>query len=276
MFLTDSYALNSFVKSCLLKSIIIINSQAKIYSDLPLSNISLLLTNNSQSLSYKTPLLKQLKINLNQDNCLFLARIIQLFHEHYSHWDLEINIHNDDWLEIKVCDRLLNKWLNEISKIKQIEILKKNKSQGKKKEETIKFSYYYTHARCCSLLKSAHEQNLIELNNLEFKLNDWQLNKPELIDYQCLNLYDSYEGELIRELVTIVDKIEENKINYLTFLDNLTKRILNVEKYCRIWGEVFKKNQNISIARLGLIIIALRYYQMLIQAEFEQQFPSEL
>lgn len=276
MFLTDGYALNNFVKSYLLKSIIIINNQANIYPDLPLSNISLLLTDNLQSLSYKTPLLKQLRINFKQDHTLFLEKIIQLFHDHYLHWHLEIDINNDDWLEIRVCDRILNKWLNEISKIKQIEILKKNKSQGKKKEEIIKFSYYYTHARCCSILKSAHEQNIIELNNLEFKLNHWQLDKPQLIDYQCLNLYDSYEGELIRELVIMIDKIEGNKINYLTTLDNLTKRILNVEKYCRIWGEVLKRNQNISIARLGLIIIALRYYQILIQAQFEQQFPCEL
>lgn len=274
MFFTDSYALNSLVKTYLLKSIIL--SQEKNYPDLLLSNISLFLTNNTYSLTYKTPLLQQLGLNFRQDNRLFLERIRQLFDDNYSQWYLKITISKDGWLEIKVCDRILNKWLNDISKIGQIEILKNNDNRGKNKEKKIDFIYYYTHARCCSILKSAHEQNLIELNNLEFKFNKWQLEKPELIDYQHLDLYDSYEGELIRELVIIIDKIERNKINYLTTLDSLTKRILNVEKHCRIWGKVLKKNKNISIARLGLITIALKYYQILIQAQFEQPLPPEL
>lgn len=275
MFFTNSYSFNTIVKNYLLKSIIL--TQEKTYSDLPLSNISILLTDNKNYLSYKIPLLQQLRINDQEDNSIFLQEINQVFSNNYSQWNLAIDVNKNGWLEIKISDRILNQWLNEVSKIEKIEILNKNENQDKKKkEEKIKFSYYYTHARCSSLLKSAHEQNLIELSNLEFQFNQWNLAKPELINYQYLNLYDSYEGELIKELIMIVDKIENQKINYLTSLDSLTNKILNIEKYCSIWGEVLKKNPNISIARLGLIAIALKYYQIMIQAQFQQQLPSEL
>lgn len=276
MFFQGGYSLNTLVKQHLLTAISVMDEQEINYSNLPLENVSLLLNNKSQFYIYKTPLLQQLGLPLKTNSRLWLAKIRQFFLEHYQQCNLEMIVNEDYWLEIKVGDRILNKWLNKVSKMEQIEILKKMRNHKKEGENKIKFSYYYTHARCCSILTSAQEQNLIKLNNLEFKINQWNLEKPESIDYQHLNLYGSYEGDLIRELLMMMDKIEGQKINYLTTLDTLTKRILNLEKYCRIWGEVLKKNQPISIARLGLITMALKCYQILIKAQFGQQLPPEL
>lgn len=278
MLLTDSYSLNSLVKSYLLSIIQMVNLSEVISADLPWENISLFLTNDCQSWIYKTPVLQQLNISLTVNNSLSLEKISKLFNDYYSGSHLVSEVSHNHWLMIKVGDSILSQWLNEISKIRQVEILRKNDPQVRKKEkqEEVKFIYYNTHARCCSILKSANEQNLIKLNNIEFKYNQWQWEKPELVDYQCLDLYDSYEGKLVRELVRIVDKMEGNKLNYRTTLESLSEGILNVERGCRIWGEVLKKKKNLSLARLGLIAIALKYYQFLIQGLFGQELPSEL
>ncbi|WP_324282529.1 hypothetical protein VKI22_02205 [Cyanobacterium aponinum UTEX 3221] len=278
----EQYSLNYVVKSFLIDLIKAIDIN-NLHSQLSLSNLSLQLSTDTDSFVYKTPIFEQLKINSPQLKNLLTQKLLTLFEENYSYGDFKLKINSSHWLEIAVCDpegicgtaRILNQWLNNLSRVTKINIIKQ-KNNSNKTEKKAKFIYYYTHARCCSILTSAHKQNLIQLNNLDFKINNWYWQKTKDINFNSLNFYKGYESKLIRELVIIIDKIEANKINYLTSLENLTQKILDVEKHCRIWGKVLKNNKDISLARLALIMIALKYYQALIYAQFSLELPSEL
>lgn len=241
--------------------------------DLQDLNFSVNLVKNKNTFIYKTSLALQLE-KLTDKPSLFLAQnLVNLFHKLDLKNDISVRISGEGWLEFIISDHLLNRWLNEVNKIKfsplNISIIKQDKNQKE-------FLIYYSHARCCSILKSGHQQNIITLNNLDFKLNQWHIEKPNFINYQMINLSESYEKKMIKELLIITDKIDKSKLNYLESLNNLIKVILDVECYGRIWGETLSKNLLISQGRLGLIAISLNFYQNLFYTQFNEYLPIEI
>lgn len=190
-----------------------------------------------------------------------------------SNQDIIIKVSGNSWLEFEIKNQYISQWLCGLNliKIPQLSTLKIN-------NQNLPFNLYYTHARYCSILKSAHQQKIIQLNNLEFQQYNWYLENYHAINYQLLMIPSSYEYQLIRELVIITELIYQNnpKINYVNVLKILSKKMLNMERYCRIWGETKNNNLSLSQARLGLMAIALRYYQHLFYAQFEQELPNKL
>ncbi len=170
-----------------------------------------------------------------------------------------------------MLDRTLNHWLNQNYPLNFPQNIdtKIDKTQ-------VNFIYIYTHTRCCSLLKSAHRQNIVTLNQLDLKVNQWAIKKPQTINYQTLLKSDNNEQELIRELMIIKEKTDQKKINYNNTLKNLSKKILKLESSSRIWGETLEKNISLSQARLGLIALSLHYYQNIFQAQFNQELPQDI
>jgi arginyl-tRNA synthetase len=239
----------------------LIKKQLNSIYDLSNINFSIDLSKNQNDIIYKSSLCLQLA-KVEQKSSLYLAqKIAGIFNHGDLKQDILVKISGNGWLEFLISDRLLNQWLNEVNKIKfsplNISIIKQDKNQKE-------FLTYYSHARCCSILKSGHQQNIITLNNLDFKLNQWHIEKPNFINYKMINLSGSYEQKLIKELIIITEKIANNKLNYQTSLNNLSKAILDVECYCRIWGETLTKNLLISQGRLGLIAVSLNFYQNLL------------
>lgn len=240
-----------------------------------LSNIqfSIDLINKNDPITYKTCLCLSLA-KIKGKSPLYLAQnIANIFNQSYSKKDIFVKVSGDTWLEFIIGDRLINQWLNKVNKINFLElsknIIKTDKSQ-------INFNHYYTHCRCCSILKSAHQQNIINLNSLNFILNQWYIENPVKINYEIINLSRSYEQKLIKELIITTDKVVNNKLNYQNSLNKLSKAILDVECYCQIWGKTLHKNLAISQSRLGLIAIGLHYYQNLFYQEFREDLPTEI
>ncbi|BAQ65702.1 hypothetical protein [Geminocystis sp. NIES-3709] len=91
-----------------------------------------------------------------------------------------------------------------------------------------------------------------------------------------LNFSKSYEEKLVKELIIITEKVEKNKFNNISCLNNLNKTISDMESYCRIWGETLKNNLMLSQARLGLIALSLHYYQNIFYTLFDRQLPQEI
>lgn len=251
----------------------IIDNEADIvinYDDLSNINFSIDLSNNQDAIIYKSSLCLQLAKSY-QESSLFLAqKIANIFNQSDTKQDILVKVSGNGWLEFIIGDRLLNLWLNNVNKTNFLEL---NKHSIKTDKSQVNFNNYYINSRCCSILKSAHLQNIITLNNVDFNLNQWYIEKPIIIEYDIVNLSGSYEEKLIKELVIITEKIVKNKLNCQTSLNSLGKIILDVECYCRIWGEIRVKNLEISLARLGLIAIALHYYQNLFYAQFNQNLP---
>lgn len=251
----------------------LIKRQLNCLYDLSNLEFSMDLSKNKNHIIYKSSLCLSYG-KIHQKSSLDLAEnIANIFNQTYDKYDIFIKISHNSWLEFIIGDRLLNKWLNEIDKIKLLS--SKNINQINDENQDI-FTIIYTHARCCSILTSAHQHKIISLNNLEFLPNQWYIEKPSIINYEVLSLSASYEQKLIQELIIITEKIANNKLNYQTSLNNLNKVILDLECHCRIWGETKLKNLEISQGRLGLIAIALHYYQNLFYLQFNQYLPIEI
>ncbi len=185
--------------------------------------------------------------------------------------DISTQVSRNGWLEFTISDLLLCDWL------KKLPLIRFPQLPTQQIKQDLSFNLYYTHARFCSILKSAHQQQIITLNNPQFKLNQWQIENYQEIPYGALPLRESYEYQLIKELVIITELInnKNQKINYFNILNNLSKVMLEFESYCRIWGKVKKKNIQLSQARLGLMALALFYYQNLFYGQFERELPQE-
>ncbi|MBL1208642.1 hypothetical protein [Geminocystis sp. GBBB08] len=251
----------------------LIKTQLNSLYDLSNIQFSIDLSKNKDNITYKTCLCLSLTQIQTQPPLYLAQNIANIFNQSYSKQDIFVKVSDDIWLEFIIGDRLINQWLNEVNKIEFLEL----KTSIKNKKNQVNFINYYIHARCCSILKSAHEDNIIKINNLKFTINQWCIEKPSMINYQVLSLSAaSYEQKLIRELILITEKMANNKLNYQTSLINLGKAILDVECYCRIWGEIKIKNLKISQARLGLIAIGLYYYQNLFYIQFQQDLPLEI
>ncbi|WP_017296024.1 hypothetical protein [Geminocystis herdmanii] len=182
-----------------------------------------------------------------------------------------IRISDNGWLEFVILDLFLNHWLN------QFYPLKLSLNTNIKIDKTqVTFTNIYIHTRCCSLLKSAQRDNIITLDKLDLKINQWKIKIPNIINYKPLLKSGNNEQKLIRELIIISEKINNQKLNYNNALNNLSQKILEFESSSRIWGETLQQNISLSQARLGLIALSLHYYQNIFQAEFNQELPQEI
>lgn len=231
-------------------------------------NFSVELSQHKELFIYKTSLALQLA-KIKQKSPLSIAQNIvnnlvkSNFQECFS-----LKISAQGWLEFTVLDRLLNQWLNEYKPL--------NLPPNINQKIEINFVHIYVHTRCCSLLKSAHRQNIIKLNQLDLKMNKWQIKEPKIMNYQTLLTPGNKAKELIRELMIISEKINNQKLNYNSALNNLIKKILEFESSSSIWGKTLEKNTSISQAKLGLIALSLHYYQNIFQAQFNQELPQEI
>lgn len=239
------------------------------------SNLPLCLSRDTTSFTYKTPLGNFLPLSSLQKICLFCQ-------QHYSLFHIKATISHDFWLEFTLYPPVISQWLNAVISLTRITdyytpaATAKATTTNSNKQKKLQFIHYYTHARCCSILRDAHLQQLIVLDNPDFPVNQWRLLKPTPIDYTCLDLSDSYEAFLVRQIVKISEMIYKQISFSLATIDNLGRAILDVECHCRIWGETLKKHKNISIARLGLLVIALRFYQFLVYHHYHTQLPPEI
>ena len=85
-----------------------------------------------------------------------------------------------------MTNNFLHGYLNGL--LKNLESLNLEQEKQKSGEITpsnysIAFIYIYIHARSCSLLKSAHEFEIIELNTLDFYDRQQTIIFPENIDF---------------------------------------------------------------------------------------------
>jgi arginyl-tRNA synthetase len=117
----------------------------------------------------------------------------------------------------------------------------------------------YAHARCCSLLRLADQEGLIELTNLDFSQPTWHWQQPEPIPYldgTRLRLGQPSEQKLIAQLLRVIEaQLDEQPLDTAKLAYHLSQAFLEFERYCRIWGEVKQDHLALAQARLGLIAL---------------------
>lgn len=126
------------------------------------------------------------------------------------------------------------------------------------------FAVQYAHARCCSLIRLAQQEGLIQLgdNNVNTSSAMFSVISPNPIPWlNCvskLRLEHSASRRLISELVQVVDDLkcpyEAGSVNWEKAAINLSQAFEVFWSNCRIWGEVKITSPELSQARLGLVI----------------------
>ncbi|OCR00336.1 hypothetical protein BCD67_25165 [Oscillatoriales cyanobacterium USR001] len=161
------------------------------------------------------------------------------------------------------------------------------------------FPIQYSHARCCSILKLADRDRIIELADRDrpHSSPDWQIITPNPIpwldDRNHLRLFHLAELSLISQLFTTLDNLsplfQENlgelmghliigdrAANWSKLAKALSDAFQTFYSQCRIWGEVQKETPKLAQARLGLVIGTQVLLQFILQELLGVFAPLEL
>jgi hypothetical protein len=223
------------------------------------SAIAIQLT-KGQKLSLKS-FLKQFVNNLSKNN---------LEQSDFPTLDFTVRVWETGWIDFYPSDRALAIWLQQL--LQCLKLL--NVKPVKEEISPNLFVSQYAHARCCSLLRLANREGLIQFNNL------WQWETPHPISWcycEKLQLVHLQEQHLIGQILAIVDELDNVSVQTsIKLAINLGQSVLEFDRHCRIWGEVKTEMPQLSQARLGLIAIAQLLLQKLLQEKIGIWAPVEL
>jgi hypothetical protein len=150
------------------------------------------------------------------------------------------------------------------------------------------FSVQYGHARCCSLLRLAHRQGLIELSDLDFNTLGWQFVEPNPIPWLYgdsgmeseslrLRLGQPAERGLIAQVLDGIDRISDPApASAIKIATSLSTAFETFYSACRIWGEVKTETPQLAQARLGLVGVTQKFLRSLLQHQLGVTAPLEL
>ena len=137
------------------------------------------------------------------------------------------------------------------------------------------FTVQYAHARCCSLMRLAQQEKLIQFgdNNVNTSSAMGNVISPNPIPWlnrdRQLRFSHSTSRRLISELVQVVDDLEfcdeAGSVHWEKAAINLSQAFEDFWCNCRIWGEVKINSPELSQARLGLVIATQSVLRFLLE-----------
>lgn len=154
------------------------------------------------------------------------------------------------------------------------------------------FSIQHAHARCCSLLRLAVQQQIIGLTLQE--PSQWQWTQPNPIDWftmaQQFRLSRDSERQLISQCFTVLDEfpwqaetLPENIPSSSLHLDRITtlaqdlaQAFSTLHQQCQIWGALQTEGSDHLTAHFALILVTQRLLYGLLQSGLGVIAPDEL
>ena len=201
--------------------------------------------------------------------------------------DFSIEVVFPGWINFRLSSQGLAAWLQQ-----SLQTYPNQQGQLDKnlKEAHNLFPAQYAHARCCSLLRLAHQQNLIKLQDLSFKTLNYPFLKPYPIPWldneQQINtstgqvqlrLVHPAEQHLIAQLLDWQDAINiQNQGSSIKLASALSKAFETFYSSCRILGEVNSDIPKLAQARLGLLGVTQIILRSLLQDQLGVPAPTEL
>lgn len=160
-------------------------------------------------------------------------------------------------IEIQVSDFVLAVWLQGFIDNRRGERINLNRLVSGKAvisefDPESLFSIQYVHARCCSLLRLAQQEKLIDSNQICLESIPWLNSGGEL------RLNHRAERRLISSLVKVVDELEPIIVRPLKWegvVLSLVKAFESFWSACRICGDVKTSTPELFMARVGLVMI---------------------
>jgi len=235
--------------------------------------------------------------------------------------DFSVEVLFPGWIDFRLSDRSLATWLQEFlqipplpsdSKAQYLSVTQR-KGEAGEGEKTIKnedsekleithrdqlaersknshhlFSIQYAHARCCSLLRLAHRQGLIELSDLDCKTRSCQVIEPNPIPWlndeprmeieqQRLRLQHPAERRLMHQILDTLDRTTSlESVSGLKLAIALSDAFEQFYSACRIWGEVKTEMPQLAQMRLGLVGVTQRVLRSLLEDQLSTTAPMEL
>lgn len=193
--------------------------------------------------------------------------------------DFQVELVSPGWIILRLSNRGLATWLQHLS---QISSHTPPKSALSPQYSQNLFPVQYAHARCCSLLRSAHQQNLIQLKNLDCNTHPWQLLEPNPIPWlndaqDGLRLVHPTEKFLLEQILDLSDVLSSHsQLSYVKLALGLTQAFEKFYSNCRIWGEVKTETPDLAQARLGLVALTQALLRSLLCNQLASFAPLEL
>jgi hypothetical protein len=211
----------------------------------------------------------------------------------------------DGWLYQPLADVVLADWLTQLQQWAPAWQSPPpplvGQSFASQDEISLRFYLGYSHARCCHLLRLAHEDGLLTLiapyphqaptiwqvNNAEFHwLNAHQqllFSAPAelqllqlLLDFPlALNANTwIFSGDIYNR--DIMTKWPPNSRKLLIYLQAWVDGFDGFYRTCRIWGDVLRNDPQVAQARLGLLIVVQALLRFLLVELLGEEAPLEL
>lgn len=206
------------------------------------------------------------------------------------------------WLDFQLTDQALATWLQQF--IQNPSLSKQGtRRQGDLPQDAVKmpqspcpplplsppspvFRGQYTHARCCSLLRLAHRQGLIQLSGLDVNpCRQWlQPNPIPWLDVEQAQgqwrLVHPAEWHLLAQLLDVQDwqpaTRNQQQPNGVKRAVALSEAFEQFYSRCRIWGEVETQTPRLAQARLGLVAVTQISLKALLQDDLGVTAPVQL
>ena len=206
-----------------------------------------------------------------------------------------VQVDSSGWIYLKLAEQGIAEWLQTLAHLQTYcNNLDQSTSTVAKnapyiRDSTSKFHICYVHARCCSLLRSAVRDNLIDAHSHNFTLREQNL--------ILFNLRHPAEQHLVSQMVTVLDSlavadnwaISDNPdgLNGATIAQippaliwrsaqELSHSFEAFHKSCRIWGEVVQADPQLAQMRVGLVLITQKILQSLLEEGLGIAAPVEL
>ncbi|HEY9606798.1 MAG TPA: DALR anticodon-binding domain-containing protein [Allocoleopsis sp.] len=218
--------------------------------------------------------------------------------------ELTVEVESSGWINFWLSDRTLATWLQYLIQVSPGRGLKEKESnpwhgedvkrtqpkqllKGQNDSHTL-FPIQYAHARCCSLLRLAHQYGLVQLTDADFKTANWQFVEPNPIPWlneeqgvdtaqRHLRLGHPAERRLLAQLLEVQDEIASlDRLRVVKLASALSQEFEQFYSSCRIWGEVNIQTPKLAQARLGLIAVTQKLLRSLLQDQLGVSAPVEL
>ncbi len=214
---------------------------------------------------------------------------------------IEIQATPSGYLEFRIGDGAIAHWLNCLTQpitalfvsADSHALRASSQSQITEHPHRNLFPIQHAHARCCSLLRLAAQQQIIGLS-LPEKPCQWQWMQPNLISWltidQSLCTKEVSERQLINHCFAVLDELPWqgdtshhniqppplHRDRIINLAQNLAQAFHAMHQQCQIWGDLQEEGRDRLTAHFALILVAQRLLYGLLQIGLDVIAPEKL
>lgn len=196
------------------------------------------------------------------------------------HLNFSVEVVSSGWIYFRLQEQSLATWLQQ-SIVQGDRRGGEGEIGGATADNDNFFPMQYAHARCCSLLRLAHRQGLIELSDANCTtlfplpwLKDAQGMEGKVLR---LRLVHPAERRLIAQIVDVQDALSNHsQLQLVKLARDLSQAFEEFYRSCRIWGEVKSQTPQLAQARLGLVAVTQILLRSLLQEHLGIFAPMQL